>query len=273
MSRPLHRQTLMGVGLALMLIAAWAALLGYGLFVHRWSAADVLWVPLLVALICWLDAGLFIVAHDAMHGTLAPTLPRLNRALGALCMGLYAGFLIGRFDGRHMDHHRAPGTAHDPDFHLQGRRFWPWYANFMRQYTGLPEILGVATMTALFVFGLGAPFERVMLFWALPAILSSVQLFAFGTWLPHRLDQAPDGGFADHHRARSNAYGLWASLFTCFHFGYHHEHHLRPDAPWWRLPAVRRQALAGELALRPAGGSTAARAAPSAAAAGSRRSG
>lgn len=269
MNQSLRRQTLFGVGLALLLIAAWAGLLFYGFFLHRWSVADLLLVPLLVAVICWLDAGLFIVAHDAMHGTLAPTHRRLNRALGALCMLLYAGFLIGRFDGRHMDHHRAPGTASDPDFHLQGRRFWPWYVNFMRQYTGLPEILGVAGMTLLFVFGLGAPFERVMLFWALPSILSSVQLFAFGTWLPHRLGQEADGGFDDHHRARSNAYGLWMSLFTCFHFGYHHEHHLRPGAPWWRLPAVRRQLLAGE--LRRADASTAAHAAPSAAAAGSRR--
>ena len=260
MKYPRGRQTLVGVGLALLLVLAWAALVGYALFLHRWSTADLLLVPLMVAVVCWLDTGLFIVAHDAMHGTLAPARPWVNRALGALCMLLYAGFWIGRFQPRHMDHHRAPGTAEDPDFHLQGRRFWPWYGNFMRQYTGLPELLGVAGMTALFVFGLGAPFERVTLFWALPAILSSVQLFAFGTWLPHRLSEEADGGFADRHRARSNAYGLWASLITCFHFGYHHEHHLRPDAPWWRLPAMRRQLSAG--GIRPAAASTADRAAP-----------
>lgn len=241
------RQTLVGVGLALLLIAAWAGLLGHALFQPRWRDVDLLWAPLLVAALCWLQAGLFIVAHDAMHGTLAPTHPRLNRALGALCMLLYAGFLIGRFERGHHDHHRAPGTGDDPDFHRQGRRFLPWYLRFMRQYTGLPELLGVAAMTALFVLGLGAPLQRVLLFWALPALLASVQLFTFGTWLPHRLGDAADGGFADRHRARSNAYGWWGSLLTCFHFGYHHEHHLRPDAPWWHLPAVRRSRLARDL--------------------------
>lgn len=271
MTYPLGRQTGVGVALALLLVAAWTAILGYAFFMHRWSLADVLLVPMMLAVVCWLDAGLFIVAHDAMHGTLAPTRPRLNRALGALCMLLYAGFLIGHFDDRHMDHHRRPGTVDDPDYHLQGRRFWPWYGSFMRQYTGWPEILGVAGMTALFVFGLGAPFERVMLFWAVPAILSSLQLFTFGTWLPHRLGEEEGGGFADRHRARSNAYGLWASLFSCFHFGYHHEHHLRPDAPWWRLPAVRRHVLSED--VRRAGGSTAGHAAPSAVEGGSHRSG
>ncbi|HYD98464.1 MAG TPA: fatty acid desaturase, partial [Alphaproteobacteria bacterium] len=29
------------------------------------------------------------------------------------------------------------------------------------------------------------------------------------------------------------------SLLTCYHFGHHHEHHLRPDVPWWRLPSLR----------------------------------
>lgn len=238
-----RRQTVVGVALALLLITAWAGLQGYALFVHQWSALDLLLVPLLLATLCWLDVGLFIVAHDAIHGSLAPTHRRLNRALGALCLLLYAGFLIRRFEGRHHQHHRTPGTAADPDFHLQGRRFWPWYGRFMWQYTGVTELLGVAAMSALLTLGLGASFERVMLFWAGPALLSSLQLFAFGTWLPHRLGAGDDGGFADRHRARSNAYGPFASLLSCFHFGYHHEHHLQPGAPWWRLPAVRRQVL------------------------------
>ena len=34
-----------------------------------------------------------------------------------------------------------------------------------------------------------------------------------------------------------------ASLLTCFHFGMHHEHHLSPNTPWWRLPEARREAL------------------------------
>lgn len=26
------------------------------------------------------------------------------------------------------------------------------------------------------------------------------------------------------------------SFLTCYYFGYHLEHHLYPNVPWWRLP-------------------------------------
>ena len=76
-----------------------------------------------------------------------------------------------------------------------------------------------------------------MLFWAAPAVLSAVQLFYFGTYLPHRRE-AQD--FADQHRTRTNEFPAIISLLTCFHFGYHHEHHSHPSAPWWRLPDIHR---------------------------------
>ncbi|MFA9473554.1 MAG: fatty acid desaturase [Filomicrobium sp.] len=38
------------------------------------------------------------------------------------------------------------------------------------------------------------------------------------------------------------------SLLTCFHFGYHHEHHLQPDVPWWRLPDAHADYLASAAA-------------------------
>jgi beta-carotene ketolase (CrtW type) len=41
-----------------------------------------------VALQTWLSTGLFITAHDAMHGTLAPGRPHWNRAVGGLCLML-----------------------------------------------------------------------------------------------------------------------------------------------------------------------------------------
>jgi beta-carotene ketolase (CrtW type) len=76
--------------------------------------------------------------------------------------------------------------------------------------------------------------------------LSSFQLFTFGTWLPHRNLKIP---FADWHRARSNDYPAWLSFLTCYHFGYHWEHHEWPFVPWWKLPrarAMRRMSLSGE---------------------------
>lgn len=237
-----------GLLLATLIAGGWLAAQAGLLFRAEWSTGSLLLAPLGVALVCWLDVGLFIVAHDAMHGSLAPSSPRLNRAFGRACLLLYAGFWLGRFTDGHVQHHRAPGTADDPDFNPGGNgRFWPWYGRFMRRYFGWREAAGLALTFGLLAGGLRAPLANVMVFWALPALLSSVQLFAFGTWLPHRAASAP---FADHHRARSNDYGWLASLLSCFHFGYHHEHHLRPDAPWWRLPAVRRGQTA-ELNLRP----------------------
>jgi len=118
----------------------------------------------------------------------------------------------------------------------------------------------MATIAVLLHHVLRAPWLNLLLFWALPALMSSLQLFAFGTWLPHRHTEA---AFADTHNARSSGLGSLGSLFSCFHFGHHHEHHLCPGAPWWRLPALRRAHAAGRLqrtVVTRADGSTAARA-------------
>jgi beta-carotene ketolase (CrtW type) len=108
----------------------------------------------------------------------------------------------------------------------------------MREYMGVREVAALAGITAAWTLLLGAPLSNLLAFWALPAILSSLQLFLWGTWLPHRHDGNP---FADRHNARSDPRGTAATLLTCFHFGLHREHHLHPAVPWWRLPSVRRR--------------------------------
>ena len=233
-------QAAIGLSLAAAIVAGWAALHVYGMFFHRWTAVGVAIAPLLIAVQCWLNVGLFIVAHDAMHGSLAPFRPALNRAVGRLVLGLYAGFSYDRLIGKHFDHHRHSGTALDPDFHAGGpRRFWPWYLTFFRRYFGWTEFAVLNLAIAAYILVLGAEPLHMALFWGLPAILSSLQLFCFGTYLPHRHEDEEE--FADHHRARSNDLPWLASLLTCFHFGYHHEHHDAPHVPWWRLPAYRAQ--------------------------------
>jgi beta-carotene/zeaxanthin 4-ketolase len=84
------------------------------------------------------------------------------------------------------------------------------------------------------------PPENIALLYGFPAITSSLQLFYFGTYRPHRHEAV---SFADHHRSRTNDYGTLASLFSCFHFGYHHEHHLAPFVPWWGLPRQHKEYL------------------------------
>jgi beta-carotene/zeaxanthin 4-ketolase len=232
-----RRQALIGMALASLIVTAWLATHIVGLSVFRLDRDPPLLVPVLVALQCWLNVGLFIVAHDAMHGSLAPFRPRLNRAIGRLCLALYAGFSYDRLINKHFAHHRHAGTELDPDFHASGpRRFWPWYLAFFRRYFGLTEFLTLAALLAVYLGMFGVPSANALLFWALPAVLSSLQLFYFGTYLPHRHEDEP---FGDRHNARSNNFSWPISLLTCFHFGYHHEHHARPDVPWWQLPGWR----------------------------------
>lgn len=231
-----RRDTLISLALAAAIFGGWLGCHIYAVWLFRPQPADAPLALALIALLCWLNVGLFIVAHDCMHGSLAPGRPWLNRAAGRIALLLYAGFSLDRLHPKHFAHHRAPGSAEDPDFSADHpTRFWPWYFTFMTRYFGLTEFL-ILCVPILAYLLLGVPVANLLLFWALPAILSSLQLFYFGTFRPHRHDGQ---AFADRHNARSNDFGWIVSLFTCFHFGYHREHHLHPHLPWWRLPAAR----------------------------------
>lgn len=220
------------------IIGLWALLHLNAVFF--WSLSEIGWLGAvtLVLVQTWLSVGLFIVAHDSMHGSLAPGWRRVNVWLGALCAFLYCGFSYEALRRAHFAHHTAPGTVDDPDFHAtEPEALLSWYWSFLTRYFGGRQaaFLGLVMFAELVV--LGAPVTNVLLFWAAPAILSSFQLFLFGTWLPHR--HRPDD-FTDRHRARTIGLPWLPSLLTCFHFGYHYEHHLHPGVPWWALPRLRR---------------------------------
>ncbi|MXO92538.1 beta-carotene ketolase [Erythrobacter arachoides] len=231
-------QTAIGIGLAAALFAAWLALHLYGVFVFE-LAWTTLGAGLIIALVqCWLSVGLFIVSHDAMHGSLAPGRPRLNSAIGAFLLFLYAGFGWRTMRAAHFDHHRHAGTAGDPDFDADNpAHFWRWYGTFLRRYFGWQSALYVSLVVTVYWLAFGVPMAQIVLVYGVPAIASSLQLFYFGTYRPHH---HAEGGFADRHNARSDAFSAPLSLATCFHFGYHHEHHRSPQTPWWALPAFRR---------------------------------
>lgn len=229
--------TLASLSLAGLVILGWLALHVATVWRLDAPAHPVLAFAALLGL-TWLSVGLFIIAHDAMHGALVPGKPGLNAAIGQFALLLYAGFSWRRLIGKHMAHHRHAGTADDPDFGHGARGVAFWYLDFVRTYLGWREVLVLGGATVLYALLLGPRWPYVA-FWAAPSILASLQLFVFGTYLPHREDA---GGFPDRHNARSTRLSVPLSLLTCFHFGgYHHEHHLDPSAPWWRLPASRRQ--------------------------------
>ena len=231
------RQTMVGLTLAATIIAAWVSLHIWAIFLHRWTGAGWLAAPLVIAVQSWLGAGMFIVAHDAIHGSLAPGRPKLNLVVGQTAVGLYAGFRLGKLAAAHHQHHRTPGTATDPDFHPDpAQGFGRWFLNFFTHYFGSAEFARISAVVLAYVVVFRAAPLNVALFWGLPSLLSATQLFTFGTYLPHRVGAAP---FGDRHRARTLDYPWLLSLLTCFHFGRHREHHSRPDVPWWGLPSVK----------------------------------
>ena len=241
-SRTVHHQAAIGLSLAAAVVGSWLACHVYGVFLHRWTPLGIAAAPLLIAIQCWLNVGLFIVAHDCMHGSLAPGRSRLNTVVGTLCLAAYAGLSYRALYPKHQAHHRAPGTDEDPDFNpTEPRRAWPWFVRFFSSYYTHGQILRI-TAAAIVYMLLGASLLNIVLFWAVPALLALGQLFIFGTYLPHRHE---DTAFADAHQARSNNWSPLASLLTCFHFGaYHHEHHLSPGTPWWQLPRFRAETRA-----------------------------
>jgi beta-carotene ketolase (CrtW type) len=155
-------------------------------------------------------------------------------------MTLYAGFDYGRLKENHDAHHRAPGTATDPDFSADHpTRFFDWAKAFFSRHFGWRPLIFVNTVVGIYWLVIGAPMANIFLFYGLPALTSAVQLFYFGTYRPHR--HAADA-FADSHNTRSDRMPTPLATLTCYNFGgFHHEHHLFPHEPWWRLPALRLQ--------------------------------
>ncbi len=188
-----------------------------------------------------LYTGLFITAHDAMHGQVLPKNRKINDFIGTIAVRLYAFFSYKNLLSKHWEHHKQPATQDDPDFH-DGRHggFFRWYLHFMANYLSWQQIIGMAIMFNVMRYLLHISTMNLILFWIIPAFVSTFQLFYFGTFLPHR---ELDEGYKDHHRARSNNYSVFWSFLSCYHFGYHWEHHEYPYIPWWQLPAIRKKTL------------------------------
>jgi beta-carotene ketolase (CrtW type) len=228
-----------GTAVALALIGGWCLSLVLLLALAPALPAGAL--PPAVLLRTLLQTGLFIVGHDAMHRSLVPERRGFNDRLGRVALGLYACLPYGLCRRNHLLHHRAPGSAGDPDFHAPHQP-GPirWFLRFLAGYLSAPSLAmlaalwGAAVLAASALHGHGI--QAVLSFWILPLALSSLQLFLFGTYLPHRgrAQAAP-------HGAITLAWPEPLSLLACFHFGYHLEHHSHPSLPWYRLPACHRR--------------------------------
>ena len=218
----------MGVFIALLVIISWASHLAYMLLLQPVNLLDVwFWVHMLIQ--TWLFTGLFIAAHDSMHGTISAN-RKLNNVIGFSATLLFAGMWYPMLIKKHKMHHVNPGTALDPDYYTGKQNFFIWWFSFMKSYVTIWQIL---IMAGLFNLGLLFFSEiQLIVLWIIPSILATFQLFYFGTYLPHRLPHITEMGIYKSRTLKKNH--LWAML-SCYFFGYHYEHHASPQTPWWKL--------------------------------------
>ncbi|RYZ98407.1 MAG: fatty acid desaturase [Sphingobacteriaceae bacterium] len=211
-----------GLLIALLVLACWSVSI---VLLMQWDvnfANPLTYFFMLVQM--HLYTGLFITAHDSMHGTVSPN-HKLNDTVGFICTFLYASFWYPKLYEKHHRHHNHVHTEHDPDYH--NGSFWAWYFRFMRNYLSIWQIVIMAI--AYNVLKLWIPEPNLLLFWVAPSLLSTFQLFYFGTYLPHK------GEHDNKHFARSQPRNHVVAFFSCYFFGYHYEHHDSPGTPWWKL--------------------------------------
>ncbi|MGI0480397.1 fatty acid desaturase [Geminocystis sp. CENA526] len=218
--------------IALLIIICWGVTISFGLM-GDFTTLYFLAIIFLILLQTFFNTGLFIIAHDGMHGILYSPNGFLNDSIARLALLLYAGLSYDVLREKHYLHHRFTGTNLDPDFHHHNSNFFLWYGKFMTKYVSFWHLCCLSFSVLIIVYFLQISWLNLLIFWALPLILSSLQLFFFGTFLPHRFH-------GENYHSLSSIESLHLpillSLITCYHFSYHQEHHRYPFIPWWQLP-------------------------------------
>ncbi len=223
------------------------------LIIFSWFASlivfltlDISQLPLFIIILgvflrSFLHTGLFITTHEAIHGVISKH-RQINDFIGYTTSSLYALLPYKVLVLNHRLHHRYPATEQDPDFYVSdSSNFLLWYVSFMKKYQkGRQAWVLLMGMAVIFggLINLQFSLSNIILFWVIPIIISSWQLFTFGIFLPHRKTSS---GYSDRHRAKSNNYSVFWSFITCYHFGYHWEHHQYPHLPWYKLPLARQK--------------------------------
>jgi beta-carotene/zeaxanthin 4-ketolase len=224
-----------GLLVATIIVMCWISSL---VFLSSINISQSLYLLVLPAILgrTFIQTGLFIIAHDAIHRSVCSRNHDLNDAIGQFAVTLYALLDYQKLGVNHKQHHDQPGQTGDPDFHNYNK--FIWYLKFMKGYLTFRQVviqfLGLGMIFIALHFGFHVSVLNLFLFWILPIFFSTIQLFYFGTYLPHR-----QSNVANSHQATSSDYLLIWSFLTCYHFGYHWEHHEYPCLAWYDLPSVR----------------------------------
>jgi beta-carotene ketolase (CrtW type) len=219
------------------LLVGWGVIFAWGASLTLLLTWEFTWQNPLTYLAILVQAhlytGLFITAHDAMHGIVSSN-KNANHFTGWIAAILFSYNFYWKLFPKHHEHHKYVATDKDPDYHASGK-FLRWYLSFILQYLSIWQFLLMAITFNLLKLVL--PTENLILFWMLPAGLSTLQLFYFGTYLPHMGEHSNE-----HHSHSQSKNHLWAFV-SCYFFGYHFEHHDSPGTPWWRLWRVKEKQL------------------------------
>ncbi len=226
----------MGVLIAILVVLFWLCHLVYCLLFVELSLSN-LWVYFHIVIQAYLYTGLFITGHDAMHGLIAKR-RSVNTVFGWISSLMFAGLSYSKLRTNHYLHHQFPGTAKDPDFYIRSQNFFVWWFIFLKRYATIWQFLFMAI--AFNILKIWVDTDRLILFWMIPAILATFQLFFVGTYLPHR---KPHNNFMQPHRARSQKGPHWWAMLSCYFFGYHWEHHEAPQTPWWKLYQLKDEGI------------------------------
>ncbi|HEY9877932.1 MAG TPA: beta-carotene ketolase, partial [Leptolyngbyaceae cyanobacterium] len=158
-----------GLLIAVSILLTWAI----GLFlllsvpIEQWSNGS---IALAVLWQTFIYTGLFITAHDAMHGSILPANLKINHLIGKISVTVYALFSYKKLLQKHWQHHRNPASDQDPDFH-DGRHenLVLWYLHFMKGYVSWGQIIGLISAFYVIHWLLGVPEKNLYLFWILPS--------------------------------------------------------------------------------------------------------
>jgi beta-carotene ketolase (CrtW type) len=224
----------MGLLIGISIILLWLVHLVYALVFTEVSFTSPM-VLVHIAIQTYLYTGLFITAHDAMHGQVSGN-RALNNGVGRLSTWLFAALSYSRLLEKHKLHHQFPGEEGDPDYCMYSQNFWRWWFSFLKNYIKWYQILIMAVVFNILQIWVNQ--LNLVLFWVLPSILATFQLFYFGTYRPHRL---PHTEAMMPHHSRTQKGPHWWAMLSCYFFGYHFEHHESPRTPWWKLYQLKNQ--------------------------------
>ena len=124
-----------GLLFAFLVISIWILTLKHALFSHT---INIFTTPFLFLTVNHLYTGLFITAHDSIHGTICSSFPKLNGMIGRFCLMVFAGFDYDLIREEHWKHHSHAGLVNeDPDYHRGDTSFPAWFLSFMLHYMSL----------------------------------------------------------------------------------------------------------------------------------------